>query len=136
MRILTGSVLSVAVAMAACTSEPGSSLLRGTWGGQNMRAEFSESGARFEFTCASATVDQPIEAANGEFDVPGNYYFAAGPVGNPPPRPARFVGTVAGSRLTVKVILTDQGTAAGEWIGWKGNQGTVLPCPIVAPPNR
>ena len=134
MRTLKIQGLLVAAAvMAACSTEPASPLLEGTWGGPNMRAEFSEQGARFEFTCADGTVDGPIEVANGVFDAPGNYYFAVGPVGNPPPQPARFVGTVGGSLLTVTVILTDQGTSAGEFVGWRGNKGTVLQCPIVAP---
>src|SRR5204863_10104476 len=81
----------------------------GLWGGEHVRMEVSDLGARLEYDCAGGTIDRPMTLdARGRFDQKGSYT----PEHGGPQRDgraavvrARYVGRVGGDtmRLTVRI---------------------------------
>src|SRR5262244_3269829 len=86
----------------------------GTWGGQGIGLEVTDSGARVEFDCAKGTVDQAMTLdADGRFDSRGTYAKEGpGPIreGESKGRPAQYSGHLEGETmtLTVKLVGTDE----------------------------
>jgi len=103
------------------TPAPDSQRIRtGTWGGQHVRLEVTEDGARLEFDCAHGTIEQRIELdSNGRFEVQGTHTRErGGPArsGETPDRhPARYTGRVEGKVMTLVVTLTDTKETVGTF---------------------
>ncbi len=142
--MLTTKIISVALAfplMAAiiCQGEPGqgcakkpvsagkgskvaenSSVPTGTWGGNHIRVQVTDDGARIEYDCAHGTIDQPMKLdGNARFDVTGVHVRErGGPVRRgerPDSHPARYTGHVQDRTMTLTVTLTDTGQKIGTF---------------------
>ena len=87
---------------------------QGTWGGQGIGLEVTETGARVEYDCARGTVDQAMTLdADGRFDSRGTYASEGpGPIreGESKGRPAQYSGQLQGETmtLTVKLVGADE----------------------------
>src|SRR3712207_4879159 len=88
-------------------------LMPGVWGGEHIRFEVTERGARVEYDCAHGTIDGKIVVdAQGRFSVHGTHYEERGG----PARPGdeakgyrvRLSGRVGGSLM--KLTVTRAGT--------------------------
>jgi hypothetical protein len=87
----------------------------GSWGGDHIALVVTDAGARVEFDCAVATIDQPLAAdANGNFEARGTWSpERGGPrrIGEPGaiPHSAVYRGWTDGKqmRLTVSIAETD-----------------------------
>ena len=82
--------------------------LAGRYGGDGARLDVRADGLRLDLACAQATIGTPQVDARGNFTATGSYQTAHGGPdrvdesgrGNP----ARFVGRLAGDRLTLEII--------------------------------
>jgi hypothetical protein len=95
----------------------------GEWGGDRVGLSVTEQGARAEFDCAFAEINQPLLIdAHGRFDVPGTYAQQRGPAreGGPQRRPARFAGQLSGDSLLFKVSLTESNESVGSFTVVRG----------------
>ena len=106
---------------------------RGTWGGDHIRLEVTDSGAKVEYDCAHGTIDQEIVAdAQGRFDVRGTQVREhGGPVRRgetADTHPARFSGTVEGNKMSLTVTETDTGTEIGTFTLGYGENGRIMKC--------
>jgi hypothetical protein len=81
----------------------------GTWGGDHVILEVTESGAELEFDCAHGHIDEPLRVdRHGRFDVNGTFT----PEHPGPARrdesalqsKARYVGRVAGDTMALTVL--------------------------------
>src|SRR6266540_6862142 len=80
----------------------------GLWGGENAALIADDSSAHIHIGCTYGDVHHRIiPDRDGRFDVPGEQNITAHPVDRGILHPARFVGRVIGSSLTLTVTLTD-----------------------------
>jgi hypothetical protein len=105
----------------------------GIWGGEHIRMQVTESGARIEYDCAHGSVDEPLALDHeGHLDVKGTHARErGGPVrrgDKPNSRPARYTGRVEGRTLTLTVTLTDSDESAGTFTLTQGEQGRIRKC--------
>lgn len=91
----------------------------GAWGGKDVSANITETGATIEYSCAEGTISQPIILdKNGNFDVKGVYVAEhGGPVrmGEDNSHPARYSGRIEGDKWTLTVTLTDKKETIGTY---------------------
>lgn len=111
----------------------GRAMTVGTWGGNGLTMEVTESGATLEFDCAHARIGEKIVlSSSGEFSVDGVFVLeAGGPIRlgqEPKEQPANFSGTSEGekARLTVKLAANDD--AIGTYELTLGKQGRLRKC--------
>jgi len=105
----------------------------GTWGGQNIRLEVSDSGAKLEFPCAAGTIDEAlILDSAGRFSAKGT--LTAGSMGPtredkpPKPQPAVYSGTVHDESMALTVKLSNTNDQPGEYTLEFGKPGRVRRC--------
>jgi hypothetical protein len=100
-------VLAAALLAAAGCSKTGSDVALGRWGGRNAELVVTSAGATARFKCgATGTIGQRLTLAAGDaFDVPGSFVT---PVINLGVQPARYVGSVSGSSMTLALSISDQ----------------------------
>ncbi len=72
---------------------------------------------------------------DGRFDVPGEQNITAHPVDRGILHPARFVGRVIGTSLTLTVTLTDTTVTLGPVQVFFGKEPQMGPCPICRKPR-
>lgn len=124
----------VASILAACTdSSSPTALPPGDWGGEHVSLTVSDTGASVEFDCAHGTVDGPLLLdSDGRFNLNGAYVREhGGPVhdGEPEDRqPASYVGRLQGSRLTLSIRLTADGTQIGPFTLVRGQPPALFKC--------
>ena len=94
-----------------CTmaTEAARSIPTGTWGGDHVILELTESGGELEFDCARGHFDGPLRVdADGHFDMKGTFTpERPGPVrrdDRPAQSEARYTGHVQGDAMTLKVL--------------------------------
>ena len=114
VRLLAVPLLVGASALCACTtSSVGSndgSPITGSWAGAHVALTLTETNGTINYDCAHGGLSEPI-APNGagRFDVRGVHVREhGGPVrvGEVPDSlPARYVGEVKGSRMTLRVVV-------------------------------
>jgi len=127
-------VLVLGTATACVTLAPdGHRLAAGTWGGQHVGLTVTDTGAHVEFDCASGDIAQPLTLdAGGGLSVDGVYVREHGgpiQVGEVPDRkPARYAGRVAGTTLTLDVLLTDSNEKVGTFTLERGAAPGVRKC--------
>jgi hypothetical protein len=138
-------LLAVVAACGACGSsgpepavEPGV-LALGTWGGDSAGLIVSDTASHLHIACTFGDVSGRVPVdASGRFDVAGSYVLRAFPIAVGPSLPARFVGRLAGSVVTVTVTVDDtvqhQRVVRGPVVVRLGDQPKLGPCPICRRP--
>jgi hypothetical protein len=126
-------VLAVAAGALSCaTGDPlGPGPLAGVWGGPDVVAVFSDSGAAFEFACAFGSVRGAVrvDSVTG-FDARGSFTPAAGPIRQDSlgSVPADYRGRVAGDVLSLLVVLPGTADTLGPFRLQRGKGGIVYRC--------
>lgn len=111
----------------------------GTWGGDNAGMIVSDTAMHLHVGCTFGDVSGRIAlAADGSFDVTGNFMLRAYPVTVGPSVPARFQGRVDGAVATVTVTVNDTvqhvTVIKGPVTVKFGDQPRMGPCPICRRP--
>jgi hypothetical protein len=113
-------------------NRPQARVATGTWGGDHMRLEVLESGARIEYDCARGEITGSLDLTRGRFDNAGTFLrTGSGPIvagRNAEPRPARYQGSVTAKRMTVVVTLTDRSQQIGTFTLTQGHEGRLWKC--------
>jgi hypothetical protein len=130
--------------LAACSSTsavlPADGLLPlGNWGGDSSGMIVSDTAMHLHVSCTYGDVSGRISFdPTGGFNVPGSYMLHAYPIAVGPTMPARFVGHLSGSTVTVTAIVTDttQHTTVtrGPVTVTLGADPKLGPCPICRRP--
>jgi hypothetical protein len=126
--------LLVASILAACADgRPRTVLPPGNWGGEHVSLTVSDTGATVEFDCAHGTVEEAFRLdVEGGFNLNGAYVREhGGPShdGEPEDRhPASYFGRLQGSRVTLSVRLTDDGTEIGPFTAVHGQPPGLFKC--------
>jgi hypothetical protein len=105
----------------------------GSWGGQGIRLETSESGATIEYDCAHGSIDQPISIDDaGRFDVKGLHFREhGGPIREGEQakgEPVRYVGQTDGDTLTLTVRFVNRDETTGTFTLVRGKPGRIRRC--------
>ncbi len=109
--------------------------LAGTWGGENAALMADDSGAHIHIGCTYGDIHNRIMLnADGRFDMAGEQNITAYPVDRGILHPARFVGRVSGSSMTLTITLTDTTVTLGPVLLWFGKEPRMGPCPICRRP--
>jgi len=108
-------------------------LEKGTWGGQHIGLEVTDSGATIEFDCAHGAIHQRVETdSTGALDLPGTYVRESpGPVregAKESVHPARYAGRVEGKAMTITITLIDTGENVGTFRLTQGALPRVAKC--------
>jgi len=138
-------VFFAAFAAVNCDSDsvspPGDDFMPlGKWGGDFNGVIVTDTGMHVHVGCTYGDVvgRVPLDA-EGKFDVEGSYLLRAYPVAVGPTMPAQFVGTVAGSKLTLIVAVNDTVENKIRVLGPVtvkfGVEPTMGPCPICVVPG-
>jgi len=138
-------LLAVVAACGACgTSGPEPALAPGvlplgTWGGDSAGLIVSDTASHLHIACTFGDVSGRVPVdASGRFDVAGSYVLRAFPIAVGPSLPARFVGRVDGSVVTLTVTVDDtvqhQRVVRGPVVVRLGDQPKLGPCPICRRP--
>jgi hypothetical protein len=106
-------------------------LLPGIWGGEHMRFEVTDAGARIDLDCAHASVESRIFVDGaGRFSVWGTYYHEhGGPVREEEEargERVRLTGRVGGSLL--KLTVTRGATQVGTYTLTRDREARVVKC--------
>jgi hypothetical protein len=131
--LIAMSALSQAGTRAAATeamSEERTRLAAGDWGGQHVRVEVSDDGARLEFDAARGVIPRPVTLdGEGRFSAPGTYTReGGGPLREghePKPQPAVYSGVVRGKEMTLNVTLAETKEELGPYTLTLGSRGRV-----------
>ena len=129
MKIL---LLSLGLAAAQCTGTLPATL-DGEWGGQHIGMVVTPTGAQIEYDCAHGRIDGALRLDDdGEFVATGVHVQEhGGPVREGEQvveRPARYRGRVRGSRMALRVELTDSAQTLGDFELQRGANPNVLKC--------
>ena len=137
-------VLTTAAVIIACASGPtlppyDGSLPLGTWGSDSAALIVGDTAMHIHIRCTFGDVSGRIPlAADGSFDVTGNYMLRAYPITIGPAVPARFVGRVRGADVTVTVTVNDtvehKTVVLGPVSATYGKEARLWPCPICRRP--
>jgi hypothetical protein len=111
----------------------------GTWGGDSAGLIVSDTAMHLHIGCTYGDVSGRIPVqSNGQFDVSGSYMLRAYPITVGPSVPARFVGRLDGSTVTVTVTINDtvqhQTVVHGPVVVRYGDDPRLGPCPICRRP--
>jgi hypothetical protein len=130
--------LALAALVQACGRAPTteamskerSRLAAGDWGGQHVRVEVSDEGARLEFDAARGVIPRPITLdGEGRFSAQGTYTAEhGGPQREgeePEPQPAVYSGVVRGKEMTLNVTLSETKRELGPYTLTRGSRGRV-----------
>ena len=108
MRQARAALLVAAAGLAAPScSGPANAVPHGTWGGRNAELIVTPVGALARFRCgATGSIDDTLLLdASSSFDVPGVFVTPLVAVGV---QPARYVGSVSGSNMTLVLSVSGQ----------------------------
>jgi hypothetical protein len=109
--IVIGAVGAIAAACSAGTTDlPPSDgkIALGTWGGDTAGMIVADTSLHLHIGCTFGDVSGRVSLdAGGRFDVTGSYMLRAFPIAIGPSVPARFVGRLDGSTLTVTATVND-----------------------------
>lgn len=93
----------------------------GSWGGDGIRLDVTQSGAKVEYDCAVGTIDEAIRPdAEGHFEARGTHVFERGGPRHPgesPPTPHKAVyrGRTDGKSMQLAVRVADGGREVGRF---------------------
>jgi len=136
---LRATSLAIVFAGWACGAATGTgptpqdSVPQGSWGGQHIRLEVTATGARVEHDCAHGTIAEPMEVdREGRFEARGTHVQERGGPQREdealPARPARYVGRVDASAMTLTIVLTDTNETLGPFTLARGSDGVLRKC--------
>jgi hypothetical protein len=139
------SAIAALTVVATCSSSGPSlppfdgNLALGTWGGDSAGMIVSDTAMHLHVNCTYGDVSGRVPvASNGQFDVSGSYMLRAYPIAVGPAVPARFTGSVNGSRATVTVTVNDtvqkKTVVLGPVVVTYGKEPRLIPCPICRRP--
>lgn len=103
----------------------------GVWGGENVRMDVSDGGARLQFSCSNGTIDEPLVIDNGQFHAKGTFTRQTpGPTrqDGPKPEPATYRGKVDNQSMTLTVTLDNSREKVGEFTLGFDKPGRVRRC--------
>lgn len=129
------AVCAIALFVAACSSNnllpPAGVPVVGAWGGEHIRIGLNETGGSVEYDCAHGGISEGVRPdKNGNFDVAGVFVREhGGPVRQdevPDSVPARYIGSILGSHMTLQVKLETQ--TLGPYVLAKGADARVFKC--------
>jgi len=105
----------------------------GQWGGMGISLTVGQDSSRIQYDCASGEITEKLTVdRNGNFSARGFHtHRTPGPEreDQPPARqPATYTGHIAGDQMTLKVILTADGTQVGNFQLERGNGGRLHRC--------
>ena len=105
----------------------------GWWGGDHVRLTVNEANAIVEFDCAHGTLDQPVVTdRDGRFDVAGTFVREHGGPSRPDEvldrHPARYVGVMAGNKMTLTTTTTDEPQTLGPFALVQGVYPKLIKC--------
>ena len=105
----------------------------GLWGGDHIRLEVSEGGARVEYDCAHGTVDVRIAVdRRGRFRAAGRHFEEhGGPVRQDEQLknyPVRYTGQVKGGVMKLTVARADTGARVGTFTLTRGQEPLIVKC--------
>jgi hypothetical protein len=105
----------------------------GMWGGDHVRLDVAEGGAKHEYDCAPGAIDEPFVAGgDGRFELTGVFVRErGGPVRQgqePEPLPARYAGRIERDAMTLSVTLTETGQEIGTFTLTRGKAGRLMKC--------
>jgi hypothetical protein len=111
----------------------------GTWGGDSAAMIVSDTAMHLHISCTYGDVSGRIAVnADRSFDVAGSYTLRAYPIAVGPSVPARFVGRILGTTVTVSAIVNDtvgHATVTRGPVSVKlGADPKLLPCPVCRRP--
>ena len=126
------AALTVLLALAGCTSTVPESLV-GPWGGQHIGLIVGAAGAEIEYDCAHGRITEPLlPDSDGDFVALGEHVNEhGGPIHEdevPDRHPARYIGRVRGSGMTLRVELTDTARTVGTFELERGANPNVFKC--------
>jgi hypothetical protein len=92
----------------------------GKWGGNGISVDVGRGSVTIEYPCANGEIKGPLKVdGGGNFSVTGVHIMSKpGPVrkdGSQERRPARFVGRIEGKTMKLKVFLTENDEAVGDF---------------------
>jgi hypothetical protein len=143
--LVVGAVAVAAIATIGCSSStsgvPVSDglLALGNWGGDSGAMIVSDTAMHLHIGCTFGDVSGRIAVSqDGSVDVNGSYMLHVYPITFGPSVPAKFIGTLNGTTLTVTAIITDttRGTTVtrGPVKVTLGANPRLLPCPVCRRP--
>lgn len=102
-------------------------------GGDHVRLTVNEANAIVEFDCAHGTLDQPVVTdRDGRFDVAGTFVREHGGPSRPDEvldrHPARYVGVMAGNKMTLTTTTTDEPQTLGPFALVQGVYPKLIKC--------
>ena len=120
-------------ALTGCNSGPfpPGAMVDGTWGGNNAGLMADDTSAHVHIGCTYGAVHEPIVLdMDSRFDVAGEQNITAHPVDLGILHPARFVGSIDGRTMTLRVMLTDTAVTLGPVVLRFEKEPVMGPCPI------
>lgn len=106
--------------------------LRGTWGGEHIAMEVTDTGATIEYDCAHGRITEKIAPdAEGKFEAKGIHKRErGGPArkGEDDSQPAIFRGSIKDQTMTLTVELTENNESAGTFTLTQGKTGRIRKC--------
>jgi hypothetical protein len=137
------AIVAVAI-VVACSSSRASVpsvdgvLPLGNWGGDSAGLIVSDTATHLHIACTFGDISGRIALSAGQFDVAGSYMLRAYPIAIGPTLPARFVGRIDQSTITVTAIVNDtvqhQTVVRGPVTVKLGATPRLGPCPICRRP--
>lgn len=121
-------------AMTACNTDFDTMDVIGPWGGPHAALVLADTGGTIEYDCATGTIlNDWTVTPNGLFAATGRHLQGHGgplPIGGGDTltRPARYQGTIRGSKMTLTVVLTDSAVVLGVFDLVRGKTGPVVKC--------
>ena len=120
------------VLLAAIAQSSSGKAVTGDWSGQHVRVSILKDGVEVEFDCGHGSLDEaPAPGKDGAFSVKGRYVAErGGPTlkgETAKDRPARYEGSVAGERMSLKVVIED-GDTLGPFDLTRGGRARLVKC--------
>jgi hypothetical protein len=125
--------LLISLAAAGCVTKPTPIVAPGPWGGSHVSMQVTSAGARLEYDCADAVIEEPLHPdAEGRFTATGSHTPGhGGPIRVGEILPAfraRYDGHVDGERMSLVVTLMETGVVLGPFQLRRGSSGLLVRC--------
>lgn len=122
--VVLGAVAGVAWQACKSPAAPGGILLTGSWGSEQGRFTATQVSTQFNGACGAGNTREPILLdKKGRFDMVGVYGASGGAQSA-----ARFKGSVAEKKMTLRVMLADSSQAVAPVTLNLGQQPALASC--------